>query len=209
MKLHSTTSLRSPCSLPPHLRPALRRRPGLPAGRRVGHDAAGRPRQGQDHSSASRPRTRASRCWSPTCPPRPMARSPMPSRPIPAAPAASSRRASRPPAGLAYYTVESAKDGATNVRRYSMILPGATFSGYVAVQVPGERHQDLHRRRRAPDVRLGRDPQGGSGRGAARADAVQDQRTQRASRMSARWRRAPPSFSPTATRRPASKPRPS
>ena len=39
-------------------------------------------------------------------------------------------------AGLAYYTVESAKDGATNVRRYSMILPGPTFSGYVAVQVP-------------------------------------------------------------------------
>src|SRR6478752_1378223 len=40
------------------------------------------------------------------------------------------------PAGLAYYTSENAKDGATNVRRYSMILPGPTFSGYVAVQVP-------------------------------------------------------------------------
>ena len=39
-------------------------------------------------------------------------------------------------AGLAYYTAESAKDGTTNVRRYSMILPGGTFSGYVAVQVP-------------------------------------------------------------------------
>src|SRR3954467_15794508 len=39
-------------------------------------------------------------------------------------------------AGLAYYTAESAKDGPTNVRRYSMILPGGTFSGYVAVQVP-------------------------------------------------------------------------
>ena len=43
-------------------------------------------------------------------------------------------------AGLAYYTVENgkenAKDGAANVRRYSMILPGPTFSGYVAVQVP-------------------------------------------------------------------------
>ncbi len=43
-------------------------------------------------------------------------------------------------AGLAYYTVESAKEnakeGAANVRRYSMILPGPTFSGYVAVQVP-------------------------------------------------------------------------
>jgi len=39
-------------------------------------------------------------------------------------------------AGLAYYTAESAKDGVTNVRRYSMILPGPTFSGYIAVQVP-------------------------------------------------------------------------
>jgi hypothetical protein len=39
-------------------------------------------------------------------------------------------------AGLAYYTAENAKDGATSVRRYSMILPGGTFSGYVAVQVP-------------------------------------------------------------------------
>src|SRR6478609_6420496 len=39
-------------------------------------------------------------------------------------------------AGVAYYTAESAKDGATGVRRYSMILPGGTFSGYVAVQVP-------------------------------------------------------------------------
>lgn len=39
-------------------------------------------------------------------------------------------------AGLGYYTVENAKDGATNVRRYSMILQGPTFSGYVAVQVP-------------------------------------------------------------------------
>ena len=39
-------------------------------------------------------------------------------------------------AGLGYYTVENAKDGATNVRRYSMIVPGIGFSGYVAVQVP-------------------------------------------------------------------------
>jgi hypothetical protein len=39
-------------------------------------------------------------------------------------------------AGLAYYTVEAAKDGASSVRRYSMILPGGTFSGYIAVQVP-------------------------------------------------------------------------
>jgi hypothetical protein len=39
-------------------------------------------------------------------------------------------------AGVAYYTAENAKDGSTSVRRYSMILPGGTFSGYVAVQVP-------------------------------------------------------------------------
>jgi hypothetical protein len=39
-------------------------------------------------------------------------------------------------AGLAYYTIENAKDGASNVRRYSMIMSGGTFSGYVAVQIP-------------------------------------------------------------------------
>ncbi|MBC9883821.1 hypothetical protein G8O24_41855 [Bradyrhizobium sp. INPA01-394B] len=40
------------------------------------------------------------------------------------------------PAGLAYFTTESGKAGETPVRRYSMIVPGAGFSGYVAVQVP-------------------------------------------------------------------------
>jgi hypothetical protein len=40
------------------------------------------------------------------------------------------------PAGLAYYTVETGKDGTNTVRRYSMIVPGNGFSGYVAVQVP-------------------------------------------------------------------------
>jgi hypothetical protein len=39
-------------------------------------------------------------------------------------------------AGLAYYTVENAINGTTPVRRYSMIVSGGTFSGYVAVQVP-------------------------------------------------------------------------
>jgi hypothetical protein len=39
-------------------------------------------------------------------------------------------------AGTAYYTAENARDGAASVRRYSMILPGGTFSGYVAVQIP-------------------------------------------------------------------------
>jgi len=39
-------------------------------------------------------------------------------------------------AGLGYYTAENARDGNTAVRRYSMILSGGTFSGYVAAQVP-------------------------------------------------------------------------
>jgi hypothetical protein len=39
-------------------------------------------------------------------------------------------------AGVAYYTAENAKNGTSIVRRYSMILQGGTFSGYVAVQVP-------------------------------------------------------------------------
>jgi hypothetical protein len=39
-------------------------------------------------------------------------------------------------AGKAYYTVENAKDGSTNVRRYSMILSGGVFTGYVAAQIP-------------------------------------------------------------------------
>jgi hypothetical protein len=39
-------------------------------------------------------------------------------------------------AGTAYFTSEIARNGTDTVRRYSMILPGGTFSGYVAVQVP-------------------------------------------------------------------------
>src|SRR5436305_9557463 len=39
-------------------------------------------------------------------------------------------------AGLAYFTTESGKAGDTPVKRYSMIVPGAGFSGYVAVQIP-------------------------------------------------------------------------
>jgi hypothetical protein len=39
-------------------------------------------------------------------------------------------------AGTAYYTVETGMNGTTSVRRYSMILSGGTFSGYIAVQVP-------------------------------------------------------------------------
>jgi len=37
---------------------------------------------------------------------------------------------------MAYYTAETAKAGGNVVRRYSMILSGETFSGYVAAQVP-------------------------------------------------------------------------
>jgi hypothetical protein len=40
------------------------------------------------------------------------------------------------PAGTAYYTAETGKEGANTVRRYSMIVSGGTFSGYVAVQIP-------------------------------------------------------------------------
>jgi hypothetical protein len=40
------------------------------------------------------------------------------------------------PAGLAYFTTETGKAGETTVKRYSMILPGSGFSGYVAVQIP-------------------------------------------------------------------------
>jgi hypothetical protein len=39
-------------------------------------------------------------------------------------------------AGTAFFTIENGMNGATSVRRYSMILQGSTFSGYVAVQVP-------------------------------------------------------------------------
>jgi hypothetical protein len=38
--------------------------------------------------------------------------------------------------GQGYYIVEQAKDGANNVRRYSMVVSGGTFSGYIAMQVP-------------------------------------------------------------------------
>jgi hypothetical protein len=38
--------------------------------------------------------------------------------------------------GKAYYTVENARDGSTAVRRYSMILSGGAFTGYVAAQIP-------------------------------------------------------------------------
>jgi hypothetical protein len=39
-------------------------------------------------------------------------------------------------AGEGFYTIETAKDGADTVRRFSMIVAGGTFSGYVAAQIP-------------------------------------------------------------------------
>jgi hypothetical protein len=38
--------------------------------------------------------------------------------------------------GTAYYTAENATEGGGAVRRYSMILSGGAFAGYVAVQIP-------------------------------------------------------------------------
>ena len=107
------------------------------------------------------------------------------------------------PVGVAYYTTENAKDGATNVRRYSMILPGPTFSGYVAVQVPENASQDLHRRGRAADVCFRRDPQGSPGRRATRAVAVQDHRPRRFQECAHAGAGLPPSCSPM-PRRPSS-----
>jgi hypothetical protein len=39
-------------------------------------------------------------------------------------------------AGDGFYTAETAKDGTETVRRFSMIISGGSFSGYVAAQVP-------------------------------------------------------------------------
>ncbi len=66
----------------------------------------------------------------------PMARSRTRSRTIPRAPSGIKPHSIETPAGTAYYTVETAKEGADTVRRYSMMLSGGTFSGYVAVQIP-------------------------------------------------------------------------
>ena len=119
-------------------------------------------------------------------------------------------RASRPPAGLAYYTAENAKDGATTVRRYSMILPGGTFSGYVAVQVPENATKIYSDDACAADVRPAAIRQRGSGRGAALTDAVQDQRARAISRISARWRSGAAHYSRRRRRdRPASSRHPS
>ena len=54
----------------------------------------------------------------------------------PAGPAGVKPESIETAAGTAYYTVESGMNGTTSVKRYSMILPGGAFSGYVAVQIP-------------------------------------------------------------------------
>ena len=127
----------------------------------------------------------------------------------PVAPNGSTPQTIETAAGMAYYTVETAKDGANTVRRYSMMLSGGTFSGYVAVQVPDNATRDLFRRCGPPDVCVSGGPQGSPGRGAARADAVQAHRDRAISRMSARWRPAPPWSLPTAMKPAASSRRPS
>jgi hypothetical protein len=38
--------------------------------------------------------------------------------------------------GQGYFIVETAKSGNDNVRRYSMVVSGGTFTGYVAAQIP-------------------------------------------------------------------------
>ena len=54
----------------------------------------------------------------------------------PAGPAGVKPESIETAAGTAYYTIEAGMNGPTSVKRYSMILPGGTFSGYIAVQVP-------------------------------------------------------------------------
>jgi hypothetical protein len=54
----------------------------------------------------------------------------------PAGPAGVKPESIETAAGTAYYTVEAGMNGTTSVKRYSMILPGGAFSGYIAVQVP-------------------------------------------------------------------------
>ena len=39
-------------------------------------------------------------------------------------------------AGKAYYTIESGTNGTIKLKRYSLILSGGTFSGFVAAQIP-------------------------------------------------------------------------
>jgi len=103
-------------------------------------------------------------------------------------------------AGLAYYTAENAKDGANNVRRYSMILPGQHFfrlrrrpsSEMPPKSIPTRPYGKCLPRRRS---------QGGSGR---RQLGLMPFKISELSafKMFARWRSVLPSFSPTAMKKP-------
>ena len=127
----------------------------------------------------------------------------------PAGPAGVKPESIETAAGTAYYTIETGMNGPTSVKRYSMILPGGTFSGYIAVQVPENVSEDLHRRSGAADVRHGRDPQAGSGRRSSLHNCRSRSPRSPISRMSARWRPARPSSSPTPMKPPVSNPPPS
>ena len=76
-------------------------------------------------------------------------------------------------AGLAYYTTETGKDGATKVRRYSLILSGGTFSGYVAVQVAEAESKTFNDDLVRQDVCHCNGAAAGAGGGAALLHAVQ------------------------------------
>ena len=110
-------------------------------------------------------------------------------------------------AGVAYYTAENARDASGNVRRYSMIVPGGTFAGYVAVQIPENATKiytdDAVRQMFASAVVRKEVPveeQLGLLPFKVTASVI--------SRIFAPWRRVPRSFSPTAMRPPVSNRRP-
>ena len=112
-------------------------------------------------------------------------------------------------AGMAYYTAENAKNGATSRAALFDDPAGRHLLRLCRRAGSRERQQDLHRRGRAADVCLGDGPQGSSGRGAAWADAVQGQRPRRFQECPHAGARRRRSFSPTATKTPASRRRPS
>ena len=82
-------------------------------------------------------------------------------------------KASRPRADRGYIIVETAKDGADNVRRYSMVVAGRHVFGIRRGAGARECREDLFRPGRTKDVRNGSPAQGSTGRGAARPVALQ------------------------------------
>ena len=80
-------------------------------------------------------------------------------------------------AGKAYYTIEAAKDVAGTIKRYSMILSGGSFSGFVAAQIP-ENASKIYTDEAVRRMFASRgDPHRSAGRGTACAAAVQGHRT--------------------------------